>query len=88
LERVRAYYYRRKNSPEYPKYLEVKRAQNAVRNAVKSGALIRAKKCSDCGKKSKIEAHHHNGYSVEHKLDVVWLCNDCHNNRHRKSSPF
>lgn len=85
LKSARRHYHRRKSSPDYTKFLEVKRAQNAVRNAVKRGTLIRPNKCSRCGQVGKTEAHHHKGYSPRHKLDVVWLCFECHTDQHRKT---
>jgi hypothetical protein len=65
---------------------EMYRAWAAVKYAIKTGTLVRPSKCSHCGKRpgrnkrgrSKIEAHHHKGYSGAHKLDIVWLCSKCH----------
>jgi hypothetical protein len=60
------------------------RAGCAVWYAVKTGKLVKPSICSKCGGTKHIHAHHHNGYSPEHKLDVVWLCVDCHKFGHRK----
>lgn len=66
-------------------YNPVKNAAHcAVRYALRMGYLIRPDICSVCWGKGKlpsdgrssIEAHHHNGY--ENKLDVIWLCIQCH----------
>lgn len=54
-------------------------ARIAVHRAVKSGKLNRSCICEKCGIDCKTEAHHLNGYNQEHRLDVVWLCRNCHN---------
>lgn len=50
----------------------------AVKYAVKWGHLLKPETCSRCGLHGKIQGHHHNGYSQEHRLDVIWLCRSCH----------
>lgn len=56
-----------------------KKARDAVYCAIKSGKMIRPKKCSLCGtSRMRIEAHHHKGYEQEFMLDVVFLCTSCH----------
>lgn len=50
-------------------------AHAAVNYAVKTGKLIRPKRCSKCGKRCKPEAHHPN---YAKRLKVVWLCRPCH----------
>src|SRR5579863_7693454 len=52
------------------------RARLAVYYAVRTGKLIRPNQCSKCHKDCNPHAHHHRGY--EFKLDVIWLCKDCH----------
>ena len=75
-----------RNNPEYnksrqrkylsdPNNLQKHYARVAVRNALKRGTLIKPNSCSECGKKGKVEADHHD-YSK--RLDVTWLCRDCH----------
>jgi len=60
-----------------------KEAYVAVRTALRSGALVRPQECGDCERRMVgIHAHHHKGYAPEHRLDVVWLCWDCHAWRH------
>lgn len=58
----------------YKKYREQNRHENraryAVHDAVKSGKLIRAERCEDCGTKTKTQGHHDN-YSK--KLVVRWF---------------
>lgn len=62
-----------------------KRAHDAVHYALKTGRLVKAKNCSECGEETEnLHAHHHNGYSKEHRLDIVWLCHPCHNRTRRK----
>lgn len=54
------------------------KARGAVNNAVRSGALSRAKDavCSDCG--GPATQYHHWSYEPQHWLNVVALCNTCH----------
>jgi hypothetical protein len=60
-----------------------KMAYAAVRTALRSGGLVRPSACEDCGRTVVgVHAHHHKGYEAEHRLDVVWLCWDCHAWRH------
>lgn len=59
------------------KYPEREKAKKLVRTAVLKGKLIKPDKCSKCGNKGKVEAHHEN-YSKP--LEVVWLCKKCHSN--------
>lgn len=60
------------------------RLKGAIRNrihyALKRGILIRLP-CI-CGS-SEVEAHHYNGYDLEHALDVVWLCKQHHERLHK-----
>jgi hypothetical protein len=60
-------------------------ARRAVQAAVKRGDLVKPDTCSDCGEvhpSEMIDAHHHNGYALEHILDVEWLCKRCHGLKH------
>lgn len=71
---------------ETVKTREQYRAWDAVRRALRKGALVRPDTCERCGRRpgvnkrgrSLIEAHHHKGYSTEYKLSVVFLCVVCH----------
>lgn len=58
------------------------KARSAVVRAIRKGKLIRPDHCSKCGKECKPEAHHHNGYEKSHRLDVIWVCRDCHIQQH------
>jgi hypothetical protein len=55
------------------------RARTLVREAVADGRLIRPSRCSRCGHFGGIHGHHED-YSKP--LDVVWLCSQCHHDRH------
>lgn len=57
-------------------------AHRAVELAVNTGRLVRPKECSDCGTKASAQAHH-SSYEREHWLDVEWLCQNCHSQRHK-----
>jgi|SRR5690606_6915798 len=52
--------------------LEKVRARDFVRNAVRRYGLQKLP-CRECGS-LKVQAHHYNGYSRKHYLDVIWLC--------------
>lgn len=58
-------------------------ACSAVEYAVKTHRLAPAKTlpCLDCGGPA-VEYHHHLGYERRHWLDVVALCDSCHQRRH------
>lgn len=61
------------------------KARAVVSSAIRSGLLV-VMACEKCGRppssderKQVIEAHHHKGYTMEHALDVQWLCrHPCH----------
>lgn len=67
-----------------------KRAWYAVRKAIAHGILTRPDYCSACGVipgkneygRSKIHAHHYLGYAPMNRLDVVFICEDCHHEIH------
>lgn len=60
----------------------VKRAaQSMVLSAIRSGKIIKPKRCTECRRTVKIDGHHED-YSKP--LDVIWLCRACHLRRHRK----
>lgn len=56
-------------------------AHNAVARAIKSGKLVR-RPCERCGAQKSLA--HHEDY--DRKLDVVWLCQPCHKERHKQIS--
>ncbi|MEI7776699.1 MAG: hypothetical protein WCK17_18220 [Verrucomicrobiota bacterium] len=65
------------------KYPEKQKAGSAVSRAIRSGKLIRPSVCSTCSKACKPEAHH-DSYDQDKRLDVRWLCKQCHEAHHRK----
>ena len=72
--------------------MERRVARNMVRRAIIRGELVPSDMCEQCGKtpirkkRRPIEAHHHNGYSDEHALDVIWLCASCHKLAHPETN--
>lgn len=63
-------------------------AQQAVRWAIEEGVLVRPNHCARCGAECKPHGHHHNGYAMEHWLDVEWLCVSCHYYANREKPSF
>lgn len=55
-------------------------ARRAVRRALVAGRL-RREPCLRCAR-LPVEAHHPNGYSREHQLDILWLCKQHHEDAH------
>ena len=67
----------------YQKYPEKWRARSKVSYAVRTGKIIKPKKCESCLKENlKLQAHHED---YTKPLDVMWLCVGCHNNHHHKN---
>jgi hypothetical protein len=55
------------------------KCHNAVSRAIKAGKLIRLP-CVRCGNKKSLG--HHEDYDFP--LDVIWLCQPCHKQRHKE----
>lgn len=55
------------------------KCHNAVARAIKSGELVRLP-CIRCGDEKSVA--HHEDY--DKPLDVVWLCQPCHKQRHKE----
>lgn len=51
-----------------------------VRDAIKSGKLIKPKNCVRCNESKKLIDGHHTDYTKP--LDVLWLCRKCHIQEH------
>lgn len=96
LEQRRAYDRERsKNSERIKAHAEINRswrsedrrrgiAHNSVLRAIKAGNLVRLS-CVKCGEKKSVA--HHEDY--DKPLDVVWLCQPCHSQRHKElKTPF
>ncbi len=83
-ERSRRYYAKNRakviarTSAYKKKNKEKHNAHYAVTVAIWKGKVKRPDHCSMCGKKCKPQAHHHKGYALEHRFDVIWLCSVCH----------
>lgn len=60
---------------------EKTKARSCLYNAIRSGTVVRPNNCDKCGKVCKTEAHHHS-YLEEYRLDVQFLCRQCHINLH------
>lgn len=91
IEKIRKYDRERAKNPERAKAAaeiskawrtEDKRRQsahNAVARALRTGKLVR-ESCVRCGEKKSIA--HHEDY--DKPLEVVWLCQPCHKQRHKE----
>jgi len=55
------------------------RAHSAVRRAILNGVLVR-QQCERCGNPKSVA--HHEDYDKQ--LDVMWLCQPCHKDRHKE----
>lgn len=53
------------------------RAREAVKYALRTGALVRPARCQQCGAPGKPHAHHAS-YAPDQWLVVQWLCRACH----------
>jgi len=59
-------------------------ARNALHHEVRMGRMPSPSSLQcKCGKMAA-EYHHHNGYSYEHRLDVIPVCTQCHIDLHQK----
>jgi len=61
------------------KYHERALANFAVNNATKKGILIRPNECEICKQTAKVHGHHQD---YNKKLEVIWVCPQCHKNIH------
>ncbi len=92
IDKIRAYDRERANLPHRKKaaaaYLKKyrkayplrKTANSMVRNAIRTGRLVRPDKCEACKRKKKVCGHHKDYYKP---LDVMWLCQPCHKKEHK-----
>jgi len=91
IERIREYDKRRSKLPERKEHNRVvnkawrsedirrQRAHNKVRAAMCNGTLTRGL-CCRCGSEKSVA--HHEDY--DKPLDVMWLCQPCHKQRHKE----
>jgi len=77
--------WRNRNLAKVPEPIEKRRARRLVQMRVRRGKLPHPSTlpCTKCGMKAsetgrRHDYHHHNGYSLEHRADVVPMCSDCH----------
>lgn len=61
-------------------------ARKQVKYAVKSGRLFKPKKCFECGSDDYVIHAHHDNY--DKPLDVIWLCPQCHKDRHHSINKY
>ncbi len=57
-----------------------RKAVHAVQVALRHKKITRPETCQypDGCQEKDVQAHHHKGYSSEHRLDVIWLCRKHH----------
>ena len=91
IDRIRAYDRERAKNPERAKAAaevsaawrkrdkRITAAHNAVTRAIRKGNLVRLP-CERCGAEKAFA--HHEDYNK--KLDVTWLCQPCHKQRHKE----
>ncbi len=72
------YHYKKIQKERYPEKIK---AREIVQRAIKSGKLIQPHRCSNCKWRDLFLEAHHEDYNQP--LKVVWLCKDCHRERHR-----
>jgi len=60
------------------------KARRKVYEAVNRGELIKYYICELCSKYNKNIYAHHQSYSSENWLKVIWLCNSCHRWFHKE----
>jgi hypothetical protein len=71
----------------YHKNIDKARARVLLRTYVFEGKILKPESCFDCGKSNcRISGHHHMGYDDKNKLNVIWLCDQCHVKRHRSKA--
>lgn len=60
-------------------------AHRDVGLALRTGQIKPNSQCKQCGAAGELEAHHHRGYARAHRLDVIWLCAECHAKAHNRN---
>ena len=74
-------YLKQKNKEYYKKNKFKFKARRLLNDAIKRGQVMRAEICSKCSSSLKIEGHHEN---YDKPFEVIWLCERCHKEHHRK----
>ncbi len=62
-----------------------RKVSGQLRNAVRTGKIIKPTKCERCGKGGKLDGHHKD-YSKP--LEAMWLCYHCHRAIHNFNKEF
>ena len=57
-------------------------AHTLLNRAIEKGTIIKPDRCSKCGKTAQKINGHHEDYDKPY--EVIWLCDQCHNARHRE----
>lgn len=77
LDKIKQYV-KRHQLKNRDKYL----ARQHLRRQVLRGKILKPKNCEKCGLvKERIEGHH---TDYTRKLEVIWLCKECHQNEHKR----
>ena len=73
---------RRAWKKHHEKHPERSSVYSSVSYAIKTKRVKKPKRCSRCGKKSRLIHGHHSNYAK--KLKVKWLCPKCHKLLHKR----
>lgn len=66
---------------------ERRSAHNALTDAIRYGKIVPPDRCDRCQTAGPVHGHHHRGYVGDAKLDVLWLCPECHRREHPLGRP-
>ena len=75
----------RGKAAHYYRYPNRSAARSAVTNAVRDGRLYKPNQCESCSTETTLHGHH---CDYNKPLDVMWLCDPCHKQWHRKNEPI
>jgi hypothetical protein len=79
-KRASAWKYKRDNKAWQKRNPEKRAAHILIGNFVRAGKIVKPLACECCHEPKRLHGHH-DDYSKP--LDVVWLCQPCHGQRHR-----
>lgn len=54
-------------------------ARRSIFIALRAGTIKKPDSCEFCHQPRPLESHHWHGYTPDKWLDIVWLCDECHN---------
>lgn len=63
-------------------------ARWALNNAVRDGRITKPKRCEGCGRLTASRRLHGHHTDYAKKLEVEWLCKDCHESRHHPEEVY